>query len=52
MLAVEARQECGSMDGATGEAPLVIETCDERSTCQIGIVTVFTFLLPVSERRR
>jgi hypothetical protein len=34
MLAVESSQYCGAMDGATGAAPLVIETCDERPTCQ------------------
>src|ERR1700726_573013 len=34
VLTVESSQYCGSIDGATGAAPLVIETCDERPSCQ------------------
>src|SRR5260370_40900265 len=34
MLGVELSQYSGTTEGATGVAPLVMETCDERPTCQ------------------
>src|SRR5260221_12523038 len=34
MTGLESSQYCGSLDGATGAAPLVMDTCDERPTCQ------------------
>src|SRR5580704_18512958 len=33
-LGVESCQYSGTTEGATGVAPLVMETCDERPTCQ------------------
>src|SRR5208283_5868306 len=34
MLGVESCQYSGMSEGATGVAPFVMETCDERPTCQ------------------